>query len=144
VEDPSRPWVVEQNGEYKYYGNFDWYNLLYDHTRPTWDHNLTASGGSGKIRYLLSGNYYDQQGVIRISPDRFKKYNFQSKITAEVTPWLELSNKTAYFHSQYSYPGTSGVNNVFSRANNHALASIVPMHPDGTLVYRTGLTDTGE
>ena len=24
------------------------------------------------------------------------------------------------------------------------MASIVPMHPDGTLVYRTGLTDTGE
>src|SRR5690606_21596253 len=23
-------------------------------------------------------------------------------------------------------------------------ASIVPIHPDGTLVYRTGLTDTGE
>lgn len=48
VEDPSRPWVVEKNGEYKYYGNFDWYNCLFDNTRPTWEHNLTVSGGTEK------------------------------------------------------------------------------------------------
>ena len=55
VEDPSRPWVVEKNGEYKYYGNFDWYNCLFDNTRPTWEHNLTVSGGTEKVKYMLSG-----------------------------------------------------------------------------------------
>ncbi|NGM62132.1 SusC/RagA family TonB-linked outer membrane protein [Sphingobacterium sp. SGG-5] len=144
VEDPSRPWVLEENGEYKYYGNFDWYNMLYDHTRPTWEHNLSLTGGSDKVKYVLSGNYYDQKGIIRIDRDNYKKYNFQSKISADVTPWLEISNKTAYFYSRYTYPGMAGVNNIFSRATNHALASIVPINPDGTLVYRTGLTDTGE
>ena len=144
VEDPSRPWVIEKNGEYKYYGNFDWYNFLFDNTRPTWEHNLTISGGSDKIKYLLSGNYYDQEGVVRVTPDHYKKYTFRSKIVADVTPWLQFSNNTAYYYSKYGYPGMSGVNNIFARATNHALASIVPMHPDGTLVYRTGLTDTGE
>ena len=79
VEDPSRPWVVEKNGEYKYYGNFDWYNCLFDNTRPTWEHNLTVSGGTEKVKYMLSGNYYNQKGIIRIDPDRFKKYTFRSK-----------------------------------------------------------------
>ena len=144
VEDPSRPWVVEKNGEYKYYGNFDWYNCLFDNTRPTWEHNLTVSGGTEKVKYMLSGNYYNQKGIIRIDPDRFKKYTFRSKIIANITSWFELSNNTSYYHSEYTYPGLSGVNDVFSRAGRHALASIVPMHPDGTLVYRTGLTDTGE
>ncbi len=144
VEDPSRPWVVEKNGEYKYYGNFDWYNCLFDNTRPTWEHNLTVSGGTEKVKYMLSGNYYNQKGIIRIDPDRFKKYTFRSKIIANITSWFELSNNTSYYHSEYTYPGLSGVNDVFSRAVRHALASIVPMHPDGTLVYRTGLTDTGE
>ena len=144
VEDPSRPWVVEKNGEYKYYGNFDWYNCLFDNTRPTWEHNLTVSGGTEKVKYMLSGNYYNQKGIIRIDPDRFKKYTFRSKIIANITSWFELSNNTSYYHSEYTYPGLSGVNDVFTRAGRHALASIVPMHPDGTLVYRTGLTDTGE
>ena len=102
VEDPSRPWVVEKNGD------------------------------------------YNQKGIIRIDPDRFKKYTFRSKIIANITSWFELSNNTSYYHSEYTYPGLSGVNDVFTRAGRHALASIVPMHPDGTLVYRTGLTDTGE
>ena len=62
----SRPWVVEKNGEYKYYGNFDWYNCLFDNTRPTWEHNLTVSGGTEKVKYMLSGNYYNQKGIIRI------------------------------------------------------------------------------
>lgn len=93
---------------------------------------------------MLSGNYYNQKGIIRIDPDRFKKYTFRSKIIANITSWFELSNNTSYYHSEYTYPGLSGVNDVFTRAGRHALASIVPMHPDGTLVYRTGLTDTGE
>jgi len=145
VEDPSRPWVMEtKNGEYKYYGNFDWYNFLFENTRPTWEHNVTISGGSDKLKYLLSGSFYDQKGIIRTNPDKYKKYTFRSKLIAELTSWLEISNNTSYFHSKYTYPGLAGVNSIFTRATNHALASIVPMHPDGTLVYRTGLTDTGE
>ena len=105
---------------------------------------LTVSGGTEKVKYMLSGNYYNQKGIIRIDPDRFKKYTFRSKIIANITSWFELSNNTSYYHSEYTYPGLSGVNDVFTRAGRHALASIVPMHPDGTLVYRTGLTDTGE
>lgn len=144
VEDPSRPWVVEKNNKYNYYGNFDWYHALFDHTRPTWEHNLTVSGGNKKVNYLVSGNFYKQKGVIRVDPDRYKKYTFRSKINAELASWLEFSNNTAYYHSDYTYPGTSGIDNIFARSGNHALASIVPIHPDGTLVYRTGLTDTGE
>ena len=105
VEDPSRPWVVEKNGEYKYYGNFDWYNCLFDNTRPTWEHNLTVSGGTEKVKYMLSGNYYNQKGIIRIDSDRFKKYTFRSKIIANITSWFELSNNTSYYHSEYTYPG---------------------------------------
>ena len=99
VEDPSRPWVVEKNGEYKYYGNFDWYNCLFDNTRPTWEHNLTVSGGTEKVKYMLSGNYYNQKGIIRIDPDRFKKYTFRSKIIANITSWFELSNNRSEEHT---------------------------------------------
>ena len=29
TENPERPWVVIKDGEYKYYGNFDWYNYFH-------------------------------------------------------------------------------------------------------------------
>ena len=33
TENPERPWVVIKDGEYKYYGNFDWYNYFMDESR---------------------------------------------------------------------------------------------------------------
>ena len=31
-----------KDGEYKYYGNFDWYNYFMDESRPTWEHNIVS------------------------------------------------------------------------------------------------------
>lgn len=33
TENSARPWVVQKNGKYMYYGNFDWYNYLFDFTQ---------------------------------------------------------------------------------------------------------------
>ena len=143
VEDPSRPWVVEKNGQYKYYGNFDWYNFLFDNTRPTWEHNVSVSGGNDKVKYLLSGNYYTQRGVMRIDADRYKKYNFRSKITAQLNDWLEISNNTSYYATQYTYPGRSGTEDMFNKASCGGLANVVPVNPDGSLVYLNPMSNTG-
>ncbi len=50
TENPARPWVVTDNRngrqQYVYLANFDWYNYLYDDSRPTWDHNINIKGGN--------------------------------------------------------------------------------------------------
>lgn len=136
TEDPSRPWVVEKNGVYKYYGNFDWYNYMFDNTRPTHDHNLSLYGSLGKVNFLLSGNFYDQKGAAAISPDHYNHWSFRSKINAKVTDWLEITNNTSWSRRRQSFPGSSSnFPNYFSSAWSHALASIVPINPDGSLVY---------
>lgn len=136
TEHPDRPWTVIKDGEYKYYGNFDWYNYFMDESRPTWEHNISVSGGNKKVQYFLSGSYYDQKGVIRKNKDSFTKYNFRSKVSVEITPWLKLSNNTSYKKDSYPYPGPSGVNSFFASAAVHALASFVPVNPDGTYMNR--------
>ena len=139
TEQPERPWVVTENGQYKYYGNFDWYNYLYDHKRPTHEHNVSISGGSEHLKFRLSGGYYNQKGVLKIQPDKYERYNFKSRLEAKVTPWLSVSNNTSYFKSNYSYPGLGGVNTIFKNASYRALPILVPVHPDGTLVYETNI-----
>lgn len=143
TEHPDRPWVVQEDGQYKYYANTDWYDYLFDHSSPAWEHNLSISGGSNKVKYMLSGNYYDRDGILKINSDNFKKYNFRSRISTEITPWLEISNTTSYFHSTYFYPGVSGVANTFASATFHGLSSFVPRNPDGSLVYKTTSTNGG-
>ena len=128
----KRPWVVIKDGEYKYYGNFDWYNYFMDESRPTWEHNISVSGGNKKVHYFLSGAYYDQKGVIRKNTDSFTKYNFRSKVSIEIAPWLKISNNTSYKEDSYPFPGPGAINNLFDAISKHALASIVPINPDGT------------
>lgn len=82
----------------------------------------------------------------RVSSDRIlintKVYNFRSKISAKITPRLTISNNTKYHYNSYSYPGLSGINNNFNTAVNHALASFVPINPDGSAVYLTSLSNS--
>ena len=137
VENPERPWVVEENGQYKYYGNFDWYNYFFDNTRPTWEHDLSVYGGNDKINYRISGGLYDGKGVLNQgSGDDYKRWNFRSKVSAQITPWLKISNNTSFQYNKYTFNSPGAVAGLFHNASVHALASIMPYHPDGTASWR--------
>ncbi|MCE6991837.1 TonB-dependent receptor [Dyadobacter sp. CY323] len=48
----------------------DWQDAIF-RTAPIQNHNLSISGGNEKTRFSLSGNYFDQQGIVINS--RFRK-----------------------------------------------------------------------
>ena len=77
-ENPARPWVItdRRNGQqqYVYLANFDWYNYLYDDTRPTWDHNINIKGGSKALSYMVSGRYYQQKGINKLCHSQFQTF----------------------------------------------------------------------
>ncbi|WP_255490572.1 SusC/RagA family TonB-linked outer membrane protein [Dysgonomonas sp. 511] len=144
TEHPERPWVTTKmrNGkqQYVYLANFDWYNYLYDDSRPTWDHNINIKGGGKALSYMVSGRYYSQKGINRIEPDQFDSYNFRVKLQAEITPWLTITNNTKFFNSVYKYYGFESETDNFRKPTLHALASFVPVNPDGTAVSHTSMT----
>ena len=146
TENPARPWVItdKRNGrqQYVYLANFDWYNYLYDDSRPTWDHNINIKGGTKSLSYMVSGRYYQQKGVNRIEPDMFKSYNFRVKLQAEIKPWLTIASNTKFFQSNYKYYGYEDEYNNFRKPTLHALASFVPVNPDGTAVSHTSVTNS--
>lgn len=144
TEHPDRPWVIIDNRfgreSYVYLANFDWYNYLYDMSRPTTDHNISISGGSDKMSYLVSGRYYSQEGVQKLGDDGYKSYNIRSNLSFEVRPWLEIKNSTRMFSGRYTYSGVESESTNWRRPGMHCLASFVPMNPDGTSVAYTSLT----
>lgn len=141
TEHPDRPWVIREtvNGKevYSMYGNTDWYHYLFKDSRPNMSHNISLSGGNNQIKFLLSGNYYSEDGMIRHGKDQLQRYNFRSKIDFKVNDWIKISNNTSYYNYKYQYPGRSGVAQVFSLMTVHALASYVPVLPDGGALYTT-------
>ncbi|MBE8722481.1 SusC/RagA family protein [Sphingobacterium sp. Ka21] len=145
TENPERPWVVVENRDgrdsYVYYGNTDWYNHLYNLRRPMQTHNISLNGSSDKIQYSLSGNLYKQDGIFRQNTDNITRYNMRSKVDFNVNKWLDVNTNISYFKSAYAYPGPGGVEKTFDNSSNHALASIVPVNPDGTYVYGTSISN---
>lgn len=141
VENPERPWVLTEmrNGKlsYVYLANFDWYNWMFDESRPTQDYNVNVSGGSKNVSYMVSGRYYHQDGIFRIGPDDYGSLNARAKIDVKIRPWLRLSTNTKFFNGKYFYHG-----NEYRRPTLHALASFVPVNPDGTPVSHTVLTNS--
>ena len=141
TENPARPWVVVDNRNgvdvYNYYANTDWYHHLFNDIKPTTSHSISFTGGTDKVKYMLSGSYNMEKGVFRVSSDTFNKFNFRSKVSFDVTKWLNIANNTSFYSSTYDYPGRSGVNNSFRMTEVHALASYPTVNPDGTSLYNT-------
>lgn len=69
--------------------NTDWQDVLYDNVLAT-RHNLTFSGGNNGVRYMVSGGYLDQPGILNSTYQ--KRINFRANIDADVTPKLKISS----------------------------------------------------
>ena len=77
--------------------NTDWLNELFV-LGKTQNLQVSTSGGTDKIQYLISGGYYDQDGIVVYGNDKYKRFNFRTNINANITDRfsigtnLQLSN----------------------------------------------------
>ncbi|RZJ66316.1 MAG: TonB-dependent receptor [Flavobacterium sp.] len=62
----------------------DWLDELFE-TGITTSAQVTASGGSDKISYLISGGYYGVDGIVKEDNDRYKRVNFRTNLNAKVS-----------------------------------------------------------
>ena len=60
---------VDESGRYVYYGNTNYYKIIYKPYTMARTHNLSASGTSGKIDYYVSGRIYKYDGILNFNPD---------------------------------------------------------------------------
>lgn len=141
TEHPDRPWVIESNrngkNQWYYYGNYDWYHTLYRDSHPTQQHNITISGNKDNFKYYLSGGMIAKEGVVRINPDEYKRYNLRSKLDFDINKYASISNNTSFFGSTYEYLGNGTVEDVFAYSARHALACFPMKNPDGSWLYST-------
>ena len=68
----------------------DWVDMM-TRTAITQNYNIGASGGSDKVRYLVSGQLLDQEAVT--IDTKYMRYGLRANIDADVRPWLMLSTK---------------------------------------------------
>ncbi len=137
--DPSKGDVVynESLGRYEYFGSTDWFALLHKDNMPATEASVSASGGSEKARYFVSGLYYHQDGIFRYSPDKFNKWNVRAKGEVNITGWLSFENNIDMSTFKYAYPllanGDAGIWRYYA-VGGFPLATM--FNPDGTFTQQ--------
>ncbi|MFZ5941151.1 MAG: SusC/RagA family TonB-linked outer membrane protein, partial [Bacteroidota bacterium] len=70
------------------------------------NHNFSVSGGNEKTRFLLSANYFGQDGIILNSS--YDRTSGKVSITSEAYPWLTLGANLNYSMDENHIVGSSG------------------------------------
>jgi TonB-linked SusC/RagA family outer membrane protein len=132
-ENPSLPAVIPSpaNPEnWAYFGSTNWLDEAYMNNAPTYNTNLSLSQKTEKLSYYLSGDYYQQDGLLKYGNDIFKRYNMRGKADLKLTDWLTFSNNTLITSSQYEAPVFLDGNFFWNVNRTNPLD--VPKNPDGT------------
>lgn len=125
--------MVDDKGNYQYYGSTDWMGLLYKKQLLQHDHNITLQGGNEKTTFLVSGRYYDQAGLFRYNSDDFNGANIRAKGSAQIFDWLNVDNNFSYSNGRYFFPTTVSNGTVWYSMGSDSQPMSVMFNPDGTL-----------
>ena len=133
--------VKNDNGSYTYYGNTDWYDLLYKDQTFAQDHNVTISGGNDKSDFYISGRFYDYKGLYNYNPDTYKTLNLRVKGSLQVLDWLKLSNNMEFSNSDYHSPFVASYSfNIQRYIEVAAFPTMAVFNPDGSYTRATAYT----
>lgn len=101
-------------------------------------HNLNVSGGSDKLRYLFSLGHLDQDGVFKVGPDAYKRWNLRSNVNAELSKHVNFDAKISYATEAKDKPSV-GVNGYGLLQQVYQARLRFPIHtPDGKLFGGAG------
>lgn len=59
-------------------------------------HNLTVRGGTDKLNFLLSGGYYGKNGIFKIGPDSYNRYNLRLNLGAQLNKIFSIDSRLSY------------------------------------------------
>nr|WP_288331542.1 TonB-dependent receptor [uncultured Alistipes sp.] len=122
------------------YGDTDWLNLLFKKYGFTHQHNISATGGTDKIKYYTSIGLMDQDGILPNTS--YKRFNVRSNIDAKIARNLNLSVNLSGFREKKHAPGYSiAKQNEFSPVSQaiYALPILAPTYKGMPQGYLNGV-----
>ena len=93
-------------------------------------HNISAQGGSERIKYRLSLGQTSENGVLVTSKDAFKRTSIIGYVSSDITSWFETSLDISYNQGNKTYPFLDSSSELGIWKTN-----LPSYHPIGTLPY---------
>jgi TonB-linked SusC/RagA family outer membrane protein len=91
----------------------DWQKLV-TQTAPIQNYQLTVSGGSEIGTYLISGNYFDQKGILVNT--NYKRYSFRANTELNISDRVKVGLNLNPTFSSSSNPDSEGKESAYNRA----------------------------
>lgn len=123
-----------------FYPDVDWYDLMLKPSSFTTQHNINVSGGAKRVKYFISGGYYNQQGLFKPTSllegynvqSAYERFNFRSNLDFQVTERLTMKlNIASQMETRTGNAGeTARLMDIIARANPIATPGVV----DGKIV----------
>lgn len=112
----------------------DWNKALFQ-TGQRQEYNIQAMGGNEKSRFMISGGFLDDEGMVKMS--RFNRYSIRGKIDAGIGKWMTVGLNMGLSYSKQNYPTQGGSSIRNSVLFVRSVASIYPAYvrsKDGNFV----------
>ena len=121
------------------YPNVDWYDEVIKSSAPAQRYNVSVRGGTRRMRYYASGEYYNQSSLIKnLSQDQYdnssspgyRRYAFRANMDFFMTKDLTLSVNfgTRFEERKGSNTDESSTNYAIFRYLNHTPGWIFPVY----------------
>lgn len=101
--------VIQSLKDRGLYGEFDPWATVFDKYGLTHQHNISASGGTGKIRYYTSLGYMNQDGILKNTG--LDRYNIRANVEANIAKGLMYKVNISAAHTERLWPGLSMFDN---------------------------------
>lgn len=98
---PTAQFTDEQIAAFERTGGTDWQDEVYE-TGVMHNYQLGISGASEKLKYLVSGNYLDHNGILLNSA--YTRASLRTNLSAEITDWVEFGLNYAFTKETYKSP----------------------------------------
>jgi TonB-linked SusC/RagA family outer membrane protein len=122
----------------------DWFDQIF-HTAPQQQYQLSVRGGDKNMKYAISGEYLDQEGIIKNT--NFQRYSIRANIDARVTKKL---NVKVNLNPSFTNENLVTARGLTSGPNENVIGSamaVTPLYPiykeNGEYFPYNGLTACG-
>lgn len=102
------------NGRWEQFTATNWVDEgTKDHSDQT-NHSISISGGTKSVNYLVSGNYYYKNGMLKYGKNDNTRVNLHAKLNAELNKYLQLGVNLQYQSKKNNAPsyGAGGILNL--------------------------------
>lgn len=98
---PTPQFTDQQIADWERNGGTDWQDEVYE-TGVMHNYQLAISGATDKLKYLVSGNFLDHNGILLNSA--YTRASLRTNLAADITDWVDFGLNYAFTKEKYKSP----------------------------------------